>query len=701
MKRTQKKLKLSLQLMVVVCAIVILGNGCSFTKSMMSKGRSSYNLAQEELSKGEYRKAIKFAADAVDIDPKIPRFQKFIYENFPKMEDATNSFLRSSRNTKVIAEAEKRYVVFSELVDMYNILGRLKFPLKDKKKGEWEFSTEIKDYSKDVIESRQYAYDLIIKIGKEDVLAEKLKDAHSKFKKAYGTYTTTENKENSAKDISASFIKHCNKYKKSNNIDKLITVHEAYTYVLYYTPFMKEASDGAKLMKTTISDLYYSQATKLFASKKIDNKIKSIESYKNALKWNALNAKAERDLKIAKEKLAEYYYAKALAMSKSPKSDRNKVIGLYREAQKWVANYKDSMYRIYSIKVNQELKTLRANLAKTRREYNRLSKRINPLSNSVNKCNSAMNSLTWVSDQTRDLNGKMKEISSTLKTFNAIPTVGTVTNFTSRALDKSRNPVNKLVVKFNKIERPMITPTKTAVGKIKMTVDRIKGVMSTTGEVITKTEKTVAEVDKCIMNLKLEDEFKRVEAAVKEMNKGVKGTATELARVNRAMDTFEGGVKQVAKVADPINKIKKGIKKVKPVLDKITGVTSKLNKVLKKSVKIGAGPLKVEASIHKVLTSASKVLKPLMGLVNKALNPVLKKLKIGIPPLPGVKDLQNKIRSVEQQYAKIKAESEKLTDAYKKYTDYERILKTQVNKVIETTGCGVKIGAKPVTAKGN
>ena len=170
MKKFNQIFKLSfVQFSIVLCSIVILAYGCAFTKSMLSKGRKHFNLANAALAKKEYRIAIKHAADAVVVDEKIPRFQKFIYTHFATMKQTTNQFLNSSKNTKNIADAEKRYKVYFELVDMYAALSKLKFPLEDKKKGEWKFSTEIIDYSKDLEASRLYAYNLLFKEGKANV----------------------------------------------------------------------------------------------------------------------------------------------------------------------------------------------------------------------------------------------------------------------------------------------------------------------------------------------------------------------------------------------------------------------------------------------------------------------------------------------------------------------------------------------------
>ena len=289
----------------------------------------------------------------------------------------------------------------------------------------------------------------------------------------------------------------------------------------------------------------------------------------------------------------------------------------------------------------------------------------------------------------------MKTIATTLKTFSPIPTVGTVTNITGRLVEKSRKPVHNMVLKFNKIEKPIIDPTKASVAKVKGVVDRIKGMMTTTGDVIEKTEVAVAEIDSCIVALKAEKQFMKVEKAVKQMNKGVKGTAKELANINRTLDSFEYTVKQIARIASPVNKIKNGINKVKPALDKIGNIASKIDKALSKKITIGKWKFKKTFSVKGALKAA----KPFQILADKILKPILKRIKIPVPKIPGVQDLKNKVASVEQKYRSVIEKANKIKQTYSKYTNYETILKNNLNKFIETTGCGTKVGVRAYANK--
>ncbi len=681
MKTTLLKKK-SLYLLTMACTIVVLYNSCAFTKSMFSAGRKSYSLAQEAANKQHYRIAVKHAADAVFTDIKIPRFQKFIFTNFPLAESSTNTFLASSKNTKEISQAEERYKVYNELVDMYNSLSKLEFPLVDKKKDEWKFTTEIKDYSKDVESSRIYAYKLIVKTAKQELLSANLKEAYDKFKKAYNKYTTVENKDTSVKEITASLLKYCKKYEKGTDIPKLESVHLVYGYILYFDPSMQLAIVAKQNIINKISDLYYKQGLKLFAKRAIASKVKSVDSFNLAIKWNPSNTDATNKLIEVKEVLASHYYKSAMALRSN--KDKQKAIAKFREAQKWVADYKDSMYQIYSLKVNGELKILKSNLAKTKSEFNQLTKLIYPMSAAVDKSNDALNTLTYVSNNCRDMKGKLVGVRGTLDALAVIPIVGAVFTITNIGVKKVQLPLGKLVHKMDNLERPVITPTKNAISKIKQVTDKVKGTVESTKAVISKTESLVVNIDKCIQNLKIEKDFQKVEGAVKEMNKAVAGVAVELRRINGGFRKCKSGVAVVAKIHSPMMKVKNGINKVKPVLNKINSVTSKINGALSKTVKV---PLLGKKSVKDALKAA----KPLKILAEKILNPILKKAKIPVPQIPGVNELSGKIDGIKNSFATIKAEADKLKSSYDKYTNYSSIINKNLQRVVATTGCGDQI----------
>lgn len=668
-------------------------NSCGVTKSLFSKGRSEFSLANDEMSKGNELKALDHAFNAILTDPEVVVFKKFMYTHFNATLSKTNAFLSSSENTKVIAQAEKRVETYQMLVTVFSKLKQVDLPFVHPK-GKWEWTTTFVDYTEQTKESTNYAFNLIMNQGKVDMEKSLIKDSYEKFSKAYNRYCSSDKRNETAQKITTYYTDFASLKEKSNRIPSLELAHEAWGYALKFTPSLTKASNSKAKLAIKIAGIYYKYGLKLLASKNVNDNIKSIDKFNLTLKWNRNHADANNSIDVATEKIANFYYASALKLEKVSKKDKEEIIALYRSAQKWIPNFKDSMYRIYSLNVGSELIILKSNLAETRKQYTALTNRIEAISGSVNKGYDAMEAVTYVSGQTRSLNTKMKNVGSTLKSLTLIPIVGTVSGITSKSLSIAQKPVGGLVNKFNAIEKPFITPTKSAVGEVKNTVDAIKGMVATSKTVLEKTESTVADIDDCIKNLHLESDFKKVEGAIKEVNKGLSGTANQMKNLNMSLTRFEKGAKALAVLHSPAQKIKNGLKKIKPTLDKASKVTHEMDKVLKKEFGF-TGPItkhKYKMSLHKALTAGGKVAGKIAELGMKAAKPIMKKMKISFPTVPGVDELKGKLDVVKNEFQKIKTETVKIKESYQKYTSFETLVSKNVNKIVETTGCGNHIG---------
>nr|WP_320119830.1 hypothetical protein [uncultured Marinifilum sp.] len=696
----EKNFTLKKLFVVGVCALAVclFLNSCGSGSGMFSKGRDEFRIAKSEMSKGNALKALDHDFNAIIIDPEVKGFKKFMYTHFNSTIASTKSFLGQSENTTNIAQAEKRAETYKLLVSIYGKVQQVDLPFVDPK-GKWEWTTNFVDYSAQANASVEYAFNLIMKQGKEDIDNARVKEAYEKLSKAYSKYCSSEKRSETATLITKYFTDFGKANQETSDIPTLELAHKAWGYALKFTPSLSEASVAKDKLEKKIAEIYYKDGLELLASSNVDNNIKSVDQFKLALKWNASHADAKNSIVVATEKIAEFYYASALKMEKSSKSNKDAIIALYRSSQKWIPDYKDSMYRIYSLNVGSELITLKKNLAETRKQYTALTGRLQNVSAAVDKSNEVMEMVTYVSDQTRSLNTKMKSVGSTLKAFNAIPIVGTASAVTSRSLAVAQKPIGGLVDKFNTIERPFIDPTKTAVGQVKLTVDAIKGMVATTKIVLAKSEKTVATIDDCIKTLKKESDFKKVEGAVKEINKGLKGTSTQMRTLNNSLTTFEKGAKALAVMHSPAKKIKSGVSKIKPTLDKASSVTHEMDKVLKKEFGF-TGPIsrhKYSMSLYKALTAGGKIAGKIADLGMKAAKPIMKKMKISFPTVPGVNELKGKLDVVKKEYNSIKMETVKIKDSYKKYTDYEAAIKNNLNKIVATTGCGEKVGASTST----
>lgn len=690
----EKKFTLKRFLTATVCALFLSVGiyGCGAGSGLFSEGKSEFRLAKEEFSKGNELKAIDHTFNAIIIDPEVNSFKKFIHENFDNVILKENNFIKSSENTSDIAQAERRVETFKLLVSIYSKIQKVQLPLSDSK-GKFEWTTTFVDYSEQEKASIIYAFNLLMKSGKDDIAASRVKEAYEKFIKAYDRYCAAENKSEMANKITDYFTSFASENQKSNHIEKLELAYMAWGYALKFTPSLSQANQERNNIANKIADLYHNEGLELLSSKNIDDNIRSVDQFNLALKWNANHVEAQNSIKKATEKIAEYYYASALKLEKKSKSEKDKIIALYRDALKWIPDYKDAMYRIYSLQVGSELITLKNNLAETRKQYNALTARIETISGAVDKSYEVMEMVTYVSDHARNLNTKMKNVESTLKALTPIPVVGTVSGVTSRSLSIAQRPVGGLVEKFDAIERPFITPTKAAVEKVKTVVDGVKGMVASTKDVLEKSEKTVANIDDCIKTLKKEDDFRKVEGAIKEVNKGLSGTADQMRSLNNSLTSFEKGAKALAVMHSPVSSIKNGFNKIKPTLDKASDVTHEMDKVLKKEFGF-TGPItgkKYTMSLHKALTTGGEIASKIADLGMKAAKPVMDKMKISFPTIPGVDELKGKLDVVKNEYNNIQMQTEKIKESYDKYTDFHQIISSNLNKIVETTGCSVNV----------
>ena len=280
----------------------------------------------------------------------------------------------------------------------------------------------------------------------------------------------------------------------------------------------------------------------------------------------------------------------------------------------------------------------------------------------------------------RDVNSKMIKTSKTLSLFSAIPVVGVVLNVTSKSIALARTPVAKSVTYFNSIEKPVITPSKDATEKVKGYVDYIKGKMVTTGLVLNCTKKTTDVLANCIKNVGDKQGLDECKIAVKEINKNLLKTNKEVIKLNKSLTNIENTAKEIAGVTNFTKPVVDGFKNIKPVLSKVSKATDELDRVLSKKI--------IKHSIKDILKSTSYVVKKLTDKAMKFLDPVLNKFKNQIPQIPGTEALTAEIDKVKDKYKNFEEESKKLKESYEKYSDYEGLIKDNVNKLVEKTGCG-------------
>lgn len=678
-------------LIILFLGVSLTFTGCLALKGKFSKGDTFIKKAKSLWSDGKHLEALIQASEGVLVDPVFIQGKNFFNERFDEGILSVQKRLTELGSPVKSADAEEMFYIYDNLVTLYTNMGKIKLPIEHPK-GKWSWTTEIIDYSSQQYQARELAFTLLMKEGREFVASEKIPDAEGRFSNAIQNYLLTAVQKDSVNSkVANELCEFAGKYSTSTIIEKATLSHLTYTTALKFVRGHEAATAGITQTTIHISNLYLKEGQYLTKKSDIQSWISSIESFKTALKWNKGNEDAQKCLDQTTERIAEYYYQAGLKAENAKKYDD--AIASYQEVRKWIIDYKDSMHRIYTLKISGKVEEMAKNLNTTRTEYNKLQGRVNSTSVVVDQSVDIMGKITYISDKTRTLNEVMKNTSMTLKVFTVIPTVGTVTGMLARSIDLVQNPVGAVATKFTAIEQPVIAPTKAIVEKTKTVVDKTKSVMGTTEKVLKTTETFAHKYKECIAKVAEEKKFQEAEKAIDEINKGLVNTNNALAQINGGFEKVENEAKHIGQLAEPVKQITKGLEDVNKVVDKIKPIVDGLNSALDEKFTINLLVKKFTFSVKDILTGLPSEVKAIMGkfsdLAMGVLKPILNQFNIDIPSIPGLDKLSNELDKMKDYYDRINAEYSILSKTVNDYSNYQNLINANLKKVETSLGCSM------------
>jgi hypothetical protein len=596
--RTYKLFFLSLFLTVFIC-------GCSL--KYFSSGWDISLKAHTALKKKNYSEALYLASESIKTDYKIEEPKLLLKDNHDFAIKSLKRTLRKLRS-KTVRGAENRYYILSRLAKYYNNLKEIEFPLTDEDQT-WSWETPLADYNAEAESARVNAYKVLLKNAKRLVAKERLKEAEGVFTKIINKYT-----------IEGS----------------------------------PEKQKTADLMRRTLTKAYFKRGKKYERKGRIRNFKIAVGDYESSVKWDNNNHKAQNKIVTVKNKIAEIYYRKGKSLERrNIKAAANS----YASAIKWVPGYKDAKQRIVDLFISKELIALEKNIAVTEKQVSKLGREPHELSKNVAKAMDAMNKMTYLSDKLRQSDEKMKSIASTLAAFNVVPVVNNATRIVGGVINNSRRTVHPMVVKFNQFEKPVITPTKAKIGHIKTIVANVERNIKNVAVTIRNAKRAVSDINRCIEKQENPEKLIKLGEKTKSINKHIINLNRALKVTNMVVSSIGPVVRAVSNIQPLVRKAANAAKNIAKPLNQVGKATHEIDKVLKKklTLKIPIIRKKVSISIHKILTkSVPKIARKILGqfskLAMKALNPVLKKLKIRIPNVPGLNQIKRELYKMKRGY---------------------------------------------------
>ncbi len=722
--------------LTVIAAIIALA-ACS------TVGQGNLDAARDALKNNQPATALAAASRAILENPKFDAAKTFIRDNFETANQSALAYLAQTEQSAAPVDLEKRYLIYSDLKAFYDNLQKIGLPIAADAKffgliKSWEWTTQIIDYSSQKEAARAAGREGTYAAGVAAITSGDLDSANGLMSKVVGLFAVKDSEEQKEdyRKISENFQVWADGFQSSNEPDSLLKALDAYALALKYNSANGAASDGQAVMKSHLSDVYLTQGLNqermggidslknaiasfknalkyngdnteaadgipraqntiaellcdegaaLERSGRIDDMIAAHGKYKEALEWNEASQRAQAAFAAVTERIAEYYYQDGVRLGADFKNadSVDKAVAAFTEAEKWIPNYKDATVRSRRLYVSREVLILEAKLGQTQGEFDRTQARVNALSAMVNKANTGMDDLNFVADKVVQLDQQMLVLSKTASALGGIPIVGSVITVAGTAMGYVHKPVKAVSAKIGKLRAPVITPAREAIAKVKAGVDKVVSTMDSIRSNLDYVRKILIKLDACLLKVDNAAVIKEVEADVKEINKIMDKLNKGLDTVNDVQDKSEATLKAIAESVSVVSSVKSGIEKVMKPLDKIKGITDEVYDVLKKKIKI---PFVGSFTVEQAISSTTGVVKKAAEAI---LNPVLKKLNIDFPSIPGIDKFEQIIDQVEGYYQDVKSAMDKITGVADQILDVPNQLKARGDAILSKAGCSI------------
>ncbi len=682
-----------LYLFITVLFVGAMLTGCAGFKRLFSPARDQYKRAVKAYNNGAYTEAFVTMAEALQKDPELPGAKEFFKDNFDKGIAELEKGLKKSGSQREFEFVEKKFDIYANLQEIYSAVEKLPLPFKHKR-GKWEWTTEIKDYSAQIEKTRAEAYALLFEHGKKVLFQGDVEKADTELSRAYNKYRVdgTKEKEKAAQDISAVFTEYAGRVHESDSIETVEGGIKSYTIALSYNKDNKAAKDGRSVLKKHAAGLYVVEGKRLEAKGDLESLEKAIAAYQKALEWDETNAEAKTLSDQIKPKLAEQYYQKGKKHAQaSGKEAREAALAAFKKAQKWVAGYKDTDKQISIVLLSGELEKLSGNIKVSRDEMSELRGRLEAISKTTAEGISAMDTIINVSNDVTELNKTLKTTYKVLLALNAVPYVNAFASPTSTMVKTIQRPLDPVAVKVAKITNKTVVPMKKKLVSFKEIVDATVDKFSTADDTLKFADIFVVEFRGCVAASNNKALYGTVESETKKINGEHKKLNGSLIDINDSIDGFEEVVASMSDISAAIAPVKDGIDTVTPYTDKVSGVAREIDKVLSKKVTINLYFKKYSFSVNDILDGIGGILNEAMDLLmneaKKLLNPLLNELNISIPQIPGLDDLEREVEKLKGEYDALAAQADTLEKKADEFASYQQKLDNGLNALWNEAGC--------------
>jgi len=294
-----------------------------------------------------------------------------------------------------------------------------------------------------------------------------------------------------------------------------------------------------------------------------------------------------------------------------------------------------------------------SNIVNVENKSNNTFVNLNNTTNTLNKSYSLINKVG-------SLNSKVNDTQSALNPFTRFPVIGVPVKVITTSLGLTLGQLDKVDKSLQAIKDPVVGQANANISDafsnnmlFNSKLKRLKNILIDTKNQLVNNNYSA--VEKATKLGKLNEKINVVNQAVSSADgnfSNIDDICSKMKNIDKPVSEFEEGV----------NKFDNGMKPVDKVADEI-------NDVLNKRFKKGIGDVKIDISVRDIL-EGGKVGKIFDKYVNKfldsVLQPLLKKLNVKVPSVPGVDKFKDALNNTLDFTKKIKENSNSINEAANK-----------------------------------
>ncbi len=340
-----------------------------------------------------------------------------------------------------------------------------------------------------------------------------------------------------------------------------------------------------------------------------------------------------------------------------------------------------------------ESKVLAANINDTYQEVNKTERRIKTLNKKATTARRALKRTKSASNGINDLNGRVNRTRESLSIFQRLPIIGTPVTVLAVSLDKVKGKLNKASTSVKKLEKTTLGPTLNSAYALNEAMYSLERKLVDVNKKLLTTKIKYNTAASCVTKANNAALTSTFESNSKNANGNLNEINSSLTDINKSITELEKIIKSVSKLNKQLGPLEKQIKNINKAFKETDKIAKEIDKVLsKKFTKKFAGKKVVDISLKKALNVGKKYTKKITNFINKwigkAIDPIIKKLKIKIPGVD-IDGLKKELKNLKNSSKLLAKKTTKVFNYNKKLDDIKNKLNKSFDACLNVPSCKI------------